>query len=105
MPTLIEGRMREARGPVSSKERARAIPPVTTTRTHWRTAISLAMLTALVTRVTGTSGSVSAGRSAISRATSVVVVPPLRPMESPGCTRAAAALAIRVFSSAILEVR
>ena len=97
--------MSSASGPVSSKDRGRAIPPVTTTRTHWRTVISLAMLTALVTRVTGMSGSVRSGRSTTSRATSVVVVPPLRPMESPGCTMAAAALAIRVFSSAILEVR
>ena len=63
------------------------------------------MLTALVTMVTGVSGSVRSGSRATSRATSVVVVPPLSPIVSPGRTMAAAARAMRVFSSPMREVR
>src|SRR6478735_2869502 len=56
------------------------------------------MLRALVTTVSGAVVS-APDRDASARATSVVVVPPLRPTTSPGPTSSAAAAAIARFSS------
>ena len=66
----------------------------------WRTASSVAMLSALVTTVTAGEAEPAfrSARVASARATSVVVVPPLSPAIWPVRTSPAAAAAMRCFS-------
>lgn len=63
------------------------------------------MLSALVTTVSAGEPWARSGRPARARATSVVVVPPVRPITSPGVIRAATASLMRRFSAARREVR
>ena len=88
---------------MSSKDCGRSTPPMTTIFIRGRTASSLAMLRALVTTVSAASDErwspLRSTRVAISRATSVFVVPPFRPITDPVSTNWAAAAAIRRFWS------
>ncbi len=89
-----------ASGPTSSNDWGRATPPVTTILNWGRTASSPAMFSAFVTIVSAGVPVVRSPRAVSARATSVVVVPPVRPTASPGVTSSATALAMRCFSEA-----
>jgi len=93
-------------GPTSSNDFGRTTPPATTTFIRERTSSSLAMFSALVTTVSWAPSALvlRSGRTASARATSVLVVPPLRPTTVPGDTSAAAAAPIRCFSAECFAV-
>ena len=93
MSTLRRASVCSASGPTSSWDSGRAEPPQTTRPICGRSANSDAMLMALVTTF-------RPDMVARTRATSVVVVPPLKATDAtPSVTSAAAAFAIRRFSS------
>ncbi len=84
--------------PTSSYDCGRATPPGTTTLTLGRIASSAAMLSALVTTV-------RLSRTVSWRATSVVVLPPVRPTTAPSGMRVTAIRAIARFCSRCWLVR
>ena len=82
-------------GPTSSNDCGRTTPPATTIFIRERTSSSLAMFSALVTTVSWAPSPLvfRSGRTARARATSVIVVPPLRPTTVPGDDQAGRGLA------------